>query len=107
MTELAGGRTLANESRLDRLLPPELGPQEEEEPALLLWGVPVSGLEGERLGRRLEQVSDRLGERPRGRSEPDVIVAWEDGAVRDTSARSLHLRREDAGPVLGPVPLDR
>ena len=34
--------------------------------------------EAKRLGKQLEDVSEGLGERPTGRSEPDAIVDWRD-----------------------------
>ena len=45
-------------------------------PRLLLWGVPLdTGDEpGWRLRQQLEQVSDALGEDPRRRTEPDVVI---------------------------------
>jgi hypothetical protein len=47
--------------------------------ALLLWGVPIP-IEGKvnncarRLRKRLEAISDQLGEDPRSRTEPDVVI---------------------------------
>lgn len=71
-------RTLTTEHALGRLLPPQLASADEMEPAVLLWGVPVSGPGAEELRVELEHISDRIGERPASRSEPDVIVAWRD-----------------------------
>ena len=45
--------------------------------ALLLWGAPIpldrTG-PGWRLRDRLEEIADRLGENPRSRTEPDVVI---------------------------------
>jgi hypothetical protein len=51
--------------------------------ALLLWGVPVREQQaGTATADRLSQISDRLGENPISRSEPDVIMdAGEHGVV--------------------------
>jgi hypothetical protein len=47
--------------------------------AVLLWGVPLPldpdrESAGWQLRRRLEEISDQLGEHPEGRSEPDVVI---------------------------------
>jgi hypothetical protein len=47
--------------------------------AMLLWGVPLppdraGDGRGRRLRARLEAVADRLGEDPRSRTEPDVVI---------------------------------
>lgn len=47
--------------------------------AVLLWGVPIpldreNNEEGWALRARLEGISDRLGENPRSRTEPDVVI---------------------------------
>jgi hypothetical protein len=53
-----------------------------DEPTTLLWGAPVPATpEGAGLRRRLVEVSDRLKERPQGRSEPDIVLAFERGIV--------------------------
>jgi hypothetical protein len=70
-------RTLATENGLDRLLPPRQRSDKQGEPVLLLWGVPMSA-SGKWFRERLGQISDALGELPRSRSEPDVVVAWKD-----------------------------
>ena len=43
---------------------------------MLLWGVAAAGDEAHALATELERVSTRLGENPRSRTEPDVILAW-------------------------------
>jgi hypothetical protein len=47
-----------------------------DEPAMLLWGVPqpTASLRGGSIRKQLIEVCDRLGESPRHRSEPDVIL---------------------------------
>ncbi|WP_205695650.1 hypothetical protein [Conexibacter sp. SYSU D00693] len=51
---------------------PDLGEPE----ALLLWGHPVAGSRAAEVLELLVQVSDRLEEHPKRRSEPDVIALW-------------------------------
>ena len=47
----------------------------EQAPELLLWGASVEGSKrGQAVEERLIDISDRLGERARSRSEPDVIL---------------------------------
>jgi hypothetical protein len=53
-------------------------PQLSEPEALLLWGYPVDGPRAEEARDALMAVSDRLGEHPDHRSEPDVMVLWRD-----------------------------
>jgi hypothetical protein len=55
-----------------------------DEAAMLLWGVPCPAgtLRGESIRKRVVEVGDRLGEKPRRRSEPDVILDFaNDGLV--------------------------
>jgi hypothetical protein len=53
-----------------------------EEPALLLWGVPVQpSPAGSRAHERLIEICERLGESRQRRSEPDVILVWPDLVV--------------------------
>jgi hypothetical protein len=50
-------------------------PEVSEEPALLLWGVPLPSTESATLLRdQIEGVSNSLDEHPNSRSEPDVIL---------------------------------
>jgi hypothetical protein len=53
------------------------------EPTLLLWGVPVplDNSPGWDIQRRLVEVSNRIGEKPRRRSEPDVILDFGDAGL--------------------------
>lgn len=46
--------------------------------SLLLWGAPAGGEEAEQVRQRYEQVSDALGEKPRRRTEIDVLLVWDD-----------------------------
>jgi hypothetical protein len=62
-----------------------IGPSADSarEPALLLWGVPVpiDDPVGVNLRNRLIAVSDRIGEDPRFRSEPDVLFVFNQAGV--------------------------
>lgn len=59
-----------------------LGIREARPPALLLWGVPVHQSQREdEVHRRLIEVSDTLGEAPRRRSEPDVVLDFGDAGL--------------------------
>jgi hypothetical protein len=53
------------------------------DPALLLWGCPLPPLNeaGKAVHGRLIQVLDRLGENPQRRSEPDVILDYEERGI--------------------------
>jgi hypothetical protein len=55
-------------------------PEEVGEPeAILLWGVPVPpayGVRGQELRQQFEAISNALGERPRRRTEPDVLIDY-------------------------------
>jgi hypothetical protein len=48
-------------------------------PRVLLWGAPAPGSNGiaAEAASHLEQISRDLGENPRRRSEPDVVVVWD------------------------------
>jgi hypothetical protein len=51
-------------------------------PTMLLWGVPCPmDVIGHELGRRVVAISDRLGEMPSRRSEPDVIIDFGDSGL--------------------------
>jgi hypothetical protein len=54
-----------------------------DEPRLLLWGVPVPGddPQGAAIRDQLIRVLDRIGERPRFRSEPDVILDFDQAGL--------------------------
>ncbi len=71
-------RGLEQQGRLDALVAPQrpLG-----EPALLLWGVPISGARGTETASALADVCRSLGEAASSYSEPDVIVVWSDMLV--------------------------
>jgi len=80
-------------------------------PGLLLWGAPAPGCGAEALSAAgvVEQISTDLGENPKRRSEPDVIVVWDDlivvieaklGSGNDRQTKNLdrfdrYLRREE------------
>jgi hypothetical protein len=70
-------RGLQGEGRLDALIAERPG----GEPSLLLWGAPAGGTEASRVAELLVSVSDELGEDPRRRSEPDVVVVWPEVVV--------------------------
>jgi len=54
-----------------------------DEPAMLLWGVPypVASPRGESIRKRVIEICDRLGEKTRRRSEPDVILDFADDGL--------------------------
>jgi len=73
---------LARSRQFSQTLVKLLGGNEQEEPILLLWGVPFPGSEsGKDLRKRLLRISDELGERPNSRSEPDVLLRHPDGSI--------------------------
>ncbi len=55
---------------------PDLGNAVPQEPALLLWGVPVSAgdVQAGAVRERLEEILPRIGENPESMSDPDVIL---------------------------------
>ncbi len=70
---------LLAEGRLDALMgEPSRGGEPE---AVLAWGHALAGRRGAEVARALIAVSNRLGEVPQRRSEPDVIVMWPDELV--------------------------
>ncbi len=63
------------EAKALRLVPAAAGlPVPTDSAQLLLWGVPR--LDGHALAEDLAAICDKLGENPKRRSEPDVILAW-------------------------------
>lgn len=61
-----------------------LVPDNVDEPSMLLWGVPypAASPRGATIRKRVIEICDRLGEKPRRRSEPDVILDFaNDGVV--------------------------
>ena len=65
----------------------------------MLWGVPVGGVDAASLADELARISDVLGERPAGRSEPDIIIGWSDlHAIVETKLDS----RNDVKPASYP-----
>ncbi len=54
-----------------------------DEPAMLLWGVPhpAASVRGGPIRTRVIEICDRLGEKPRRRSEPDVILDFADDGL--------------------------
>ena len=71
-------RGLQQRGRLEALVAPE---RPQGEPALLLWGVPISGARGPEVASALAEVCRSLGETANALSEPDVIVVWHDLVV--------------------------
>ncbi|MGD0273943.1 MAG: hypothetical protein ABSB96_09480 [Gaiellaceae bacterium] len=71
-------RGLGQRGRLDALVAPQ---RPLDEPALLLWGVPISGARGPETASALVDVCRSLGEAANAISEPDVIVVWRDLVV--------------------------
>jgi len=45
-------------------------------PVMLAWGHPVAGDDDDHVAQALRAVSRDLGEDPRRRSEPDIVLAW-------------------------------
>lgn len=61
------------------LVPPLCGlASSEGATSLLLWGAPAGGGEADLVREHYEQISDALCEKPRRRTEIDVLVAWRD-----------------------------
>ena len=51
-------------------------------PDVLLWGAPLTdGPIAKKLAEGLADVSDQLGENPDRRSEPDIVIGWDDVMV--------------------------
>jgi len=68
---------LQNEKKLRKTCPPPLcSSTSVEEPAMLLWGVPVPGNDcrANEVAGALLKISDKLKEDPDFRSEPDVVL---------------------------------
>lgn len=81
----AAVQALRQSGQLAQLVPPDLVPADEE-PSVLLWGVPVAGPDAPSLADRLARISSELGERPTARTEPDVILSW-DGVLAVVEAK--------------------
>jgi hypothetical protein len=47
-----------------------------DEPVVLAWGHSVTGSDADHVADALRAVSRDLGENPRSRSEPDIVLAW-------------------------------
>jgi hypothetical protein len=71
-------RGLEQQGRLDALVAPQ---RPLDEPALLIWGVPVSGNRGAETASALVEVCRSLGESASSFTEPDAVVAWQDMLV--------------------------
>jgi len=71
-------RTLEQTGTLEQLIPQKLSESVSGEPSMVLWGVPVGGADAASLAGDLARISKLIGERPAGRSEPDIIVGWSD-----------------------------
>jgi hypothetical protein len=87
-------RGLQQADQLAALLPPGERPQGAA--SLLLWGAPVGGPDSLRIAEELVSVSDALDERPRRRSEPDVVIAWKRVLV---VVEAKHRARNDKKPA--------
>ncbi|MGD0167702.1 MAG: hypothetical protein ABSC51_10530 [Gaiellaceae bacterium] len=66
-------RGLEQQGRLDALVAPY---RPEGEPALLLWGAPISGVRSLEIATALAEVCRSLGEPASAFSEPDAVVVW-------------------------------
>ncbi len=71
-------RGLEQMGRLDALVAPR---QVAGEPALLLWGAPLSGERADEVAEALGGVCLSLGEPRSSLSEPDVVLVWPDLVV--------------------------
>ena len=93
-------RALQQQGKLGALLPP--GEEPTGEPSILLWGAPAGGPDAGRIRDTLISVCDFLGEVPRRRSEPDVVLLW-DGvlAVVEVKHRSGNDKKKADYPTTG------
>ena len=108
-------RYLESVCRLDAIV--ESSPADQPKrpiPALLLWGVPVSGAVAKDVAQTLRAISDGLQEATKRRSEPDVILVWSDLSVlvevkyrspNEQGASSPHFPRYLDRPDLFSVPV--
>jgi hypothetical protein len=71
-------RALASIGSLASFLSPGLRSSSSDAGQALLWGVPLTAGAAEAVAASVVKVSDDLGEEPRSRSEPDVILVWPD-----------------------------
>ena len=71
-------RGLEKQGRLDALVAPR---RPSGEPALLLWGAPISGARGPEIASALAEICRSLGEAADALSEPDAVVVWSDLAL--------------------------
>jgi hypothetical protein len=70
-------RALQRRDEVAALVPAELRGLASGEPAVLLWGAPAGGAGDHDLAERLRLVSLEF-ESPRSRTEPDVVIEWDD-----------------------------
>ena len=71
-------RALASIGSLGSFLSPGLRSSSSDPGQALLWGVPLIAGVADGVAESIVKVSDDLGEDPRARSEPDVILVWPD-----------------------------
>jgi hypothetical protein len=78
------------------------GTDESREPTLLLWGVPLPNDDpaGAAVREQLIEVSNRMGEHPRYRSEPDVILDFGRAGVAliEVKCSSANEKKREAYP---------
>ena len=68
---------LRKSGRLDAVLPPTSRTlAAASAPVVLAWGHPVAGNDADHVADVLQAVSHELGENPRSRSEPDMVLPW-------------------------------
>lgn len=71
-------RALASIGSLASFLPRRLRSSSSDPGEALLWGVPLIAGAADAVAASTVKVSDDLGEQPRSRSEPDIILVWPD-----------------------------
>jgi hypothetical protein len=69
-------RALASIGSLASFLSPRVRSSSSDPGQALLWGVPLTAGTADAVAVSIVKVSDDLGEQPRSRSEPDVILVW-------------------------------
>jgi hypothetical protein len=71
-------RALESIGSLASFLPQGLRSSSSHPGHALLWGVPLTAGATDAVAASIVKVSDDLGEQPRSRSEPDVVLVWPD-----------------------------
>ncbi|MCB9663435.1 MAG: hypothetical protein H6732_04960 [Alphaproteobacteria bacterium] len=74
-----------------------VGIRSDVTPAVLLWGVPIAGSRGAEVRQAVIGVLDKLGERPNGRTEPDVVLDFGSDGIIVIEVK--HLSPNDVQPA--------